>query len=171
MRFFSVVLIVVVAAVAYGVVHDQVTVRVSLEYFTIGHPPVFDTQSPTLLALGWGVLATWWVGVPLGFLLATASQSGRRMPPLPCRTVACLVGAVLVAMAIAAAISGTVGFVLASSNQLLLPEHLAALIPPAQHDRFFAARWAHGASYSVGIAGGLVTVAVAWFLRRRAAVS
>lgn len=78
MRFFSVVLLAVLAAVTYGIVHDQVTVRVSLEYFTIGHPPVFDTDSPTLLALGWGVLATWWVGLPLGFLLATASQVGRR---------------------------------------------------------------------------------------------
>lgn len=52
MRFFAIVLLTVAAAVAYGVAHDQVTVRVSLEYFTVGHPPVFDTTSPTLLALG-----------------------------------------------------------------------------------------------------------------------
>lgn len=172
MRFFSVVLLAVVAAVAYGVVHDQVTVRVSLEYFTIGHPPVFATDSPTLLALGWGVLATWWVGLPLGFLLATATQAGRRHPPLSRRTVARLIGALLVVMAVGAAISGTVGYLLAASDQLLLPDRLAAAIPADRHDRFFAAWWSHGASYGVGIVGGLITVAAAWLLRRhRAAAS
>jgi len=50
--------------VAYGLVHDQVTVRVSLEYFTIGHPQLITTSSPTLLALFWGAAATWWVGLP-----------------------------------------------------------------------------------------------------------
>jgi len=42
-RFGAIVLLCIVAAVVYGVVHDQVTARVCVEYFTIGHPPVFDT--------------------------------------------------------------------------------------------------------------------------------
>jgi len=53
----------IVAAVLYGIVHDQFTARICIEYFTIFHPPVFHTQSPTLLGIGWGILATWWVGV------------------------------------------------------------------------------------------------------------
>jgi hypothetical protein len=40
------------AGVLYGVLHDQVTARVCLEYFTVFHPDVFHTQSRTLLALG-----------------------------------------------------------------------------------------------------------------------
>ena len=47
----------VVGAVAYGIAHDNVTARVCVEYFTIGHVPIFGTENPTLLALGWGVLA------------------------------------------------------------------------------------------------------------------
>jgi hypothetical protein len=43
------------SAVTYGIVHDQITARVCVEYFTIGHPPVFDTNSPTLLGLGWAL--------------------------------------------------------------------------------------------------------------------
>lgn len=39
-------------AVAYGIVHDQITIRISAEYFTIAHPRVFATESVTLLALG-----------------------------------------------------------------------------------------------------------------------
>jgi len=72
-----IVLLCVLAAVAYGVVHDQVTVRVCVEYFTVGHPPVFPTDDPTLLGLGWGVLATWWVGVLLGLGLAVAAAAAR----------------------------------------------------------------------------------------------
>ena len=53
----------VLAAAGYGIIHDQITARICLEYFTIGHTPVFATTSPTLLALGWGVIATWWLWV------------------------------------------------------------------------------------------------------------
>ncbi len=33
----------VAAAIAYGIAHDQITVRICLEYFTIGHSKVFPT--------------------------------------------------------------------------------------------------------------------------------
>lgn len=62
MQFAGIVLFSIAAAIFYGIAHDQITARVCVEYFTIGHLPVFKTTSPTLLALGWGVLATWWLG-------------------------------------------------------------------------------------------------------------
>src|SRR2546422_3993746 len=76
MHGVAIVLLSIASAVVYGVVHDQITARVCVEYFTIGHPPVFRTENPTLLGLGWGVIATWWVGVLLGVPLAAASQIG-----------------------------------------------------------------------------------------------
>jgi len=48
----------VLAAVVYGIVHDQSASHVCIEYFTVFHPPVLRTRSPTLLAFGWGVIAT-----------------------------------------------------------------------------------------------------------------
>jgi hypothetical protein len=78
MQFFFIVVLCVLAAVTYGILHDQVTARVCVEYFTIGHPPIFGTDDPTLLALGWGVLATWWVGVMLGVPLAVVARLGKR---------------------------------------------------------------------------------------------
>lgn len=51
--FIAIVLLAVLAACGYGVIHDQITVRICLEYFTIGHPRIFTTESPTLLAFGW----------------------------------------------------------------------------------------------------------------------
>ena len=68
----------IAAAIIYGILHDQITARVCVEYFTVFHPPVFATQSPTLLACGWGVIATWWVGLFLGLFLAVAARIGPR---------------------------------------------------------------------------------------------
>jgi hypothetical protein len=78
MQAISIVGLCIASAVVYGILHDQVTARVCLEYFTIGHPPVFATDSPTLLGLGWGIIATWWVGLFLGVPLAIAARAGRR---------------------------------------------------------------------------------------------
>jgi hypothetical protein len=71
MEYLKIVLLVVMAG--YGIVHDQITARICIEYFTVFHPPVFRTENPTLLGLGWGVIATWWLGAIMGVLLATAA--------------------------------------------------------------------------------------------------
>lgn len=46
MESVKIVLLCIVSAVIYGILHDQVTARVCVEYFTIGHPPMFSTNSP-----------------------------------------------------------------------------------------------------------------------------
>src|SRR4051794_29303837 len=83
----AIVVLCIVSAVAYGVVHDQITARICIEYFTVFHPPVFATDSPTLQGLGWGVIATWWVGLLLGLPLVLAARFGGR----PVRSVRTLV--------------------------------------------------------------------------------
>ena len=72
MAFLRIVLQCVALAIVYGIVHDVVTAHVCVEYFTIGHPTVIGCTSPVMLALTWGVLATWWVGLGLGLLLGLA---------------------------------------------------------------------------------------------------
>ena len=76
MESLKIILLSVLAAVVYGILHDQVTTRICVEYFTIGHPPVFNTDNPTWLAFGWGTIATWWVGFILGIPLALVSRLG-----------------------------------------------------------------------------------------------
>ena len=79
----------VAAAVVYGLVHDQVTVRLSLEYFTVLHPHVVDTDSPTVLALVWGVIASWWMGAgaavagTVGWWLAAGGRVPANYPDVP----------------------------------------------------------------------------------------
>jgi hypothetical protein len=165
MQSLLIILVCVLSAVAYGIVHDQVTARVCVEYFTIGHPPVFATDSPTLLGLGWGVIATWWVGLLIGVPLAAAARAGNR----PKRTAGSLlkpIGVLLVVMACCALTAGVVGFALARNGSLFLLEPLASRVPGDRHVRFIADLWAHSASYLVGFLGGIVMVVLTWKGRR-----
>jgi hypothetical protein len=50
-EFLKIVVVSILAAVLYGIVHDQVTARICLQNFTVFHPPIFHTETPTLLAL------------------------------------------------------------------------------------------------------------------------
>ena len=48
MRSAAILLLSEFAAIGYGIVHDQITARVCVEYFSIGHPPIFPTDDPTI---------------------------------------------------------------------------------------------------------------------------
>ncbi|MEM8529395.1 MAG: hypothetical protein AAGF95_01045 [Chloroflexota bacterium] len=154
-EFIKIWLLCICASVVYGILHDQVTVRVSLEYFTIGHPPVFNTTSPTLLALGWGVIATWWVGVLLGFPTAVIALAGRREKV----TASDLVRPVGVLFAVAASMAllfGMIGFVLAFTEVVKLPEKDIVMLPAGGALGYIAAGWAHNTSYAAGAVGAIV---------------
>jgi hypothetical protein len=168
MRTLAIVALCIAAAVAYGVIHDQVTARVCVEYFTIGHPPVFRTESPTLLGLGWGVIATWWVGLLLGVPLAIAARAGGR-PRRCARSLVRPILTLLAVMAACAATAGVVGWLLARAGVIRLVEPLASNIPADKHVPFLADLWTHSASYFVGFVGGLVVIARVW--RSRSAIN
>lgn len=153
------------AAVVYGIIHDQITARLCVEYFTIGHAPVFATQSPTLLGIGWGIIATWWVGLLLGVPLALAARVGQRPP----RSAGSLVRPVLIllgVMAVGAALAGVIGYLLARNGVITLPEPLATRVPQDRHVLFLTDAWAHGASYLFGIVGGIELIERTWRRRR-----
>ncbi len=169
-RSLGIVLMCVIAAVAYGIAHDQVTARVCVEYFTVGHPPVFGTDDPTLLGIGWGIIATWWVGLLVGVPLAVAARAGSR----PKRSVGSLirpVACLLAVMAVCAVVAGLVGWQLARSGAVFLVGPIASELPPDRHVPFLADLWAHSASYLVGLIGGIVVIVIVWRSRGRAAVA
>jgi hypothetical protein len=167
MQFLAIVVMSVAAAVLYGVLHDQVTIRVCLEYFTVFHPRILDDPSPTLLAAAWGVLATWWVGLPLGVILAAAARLG----PKPKRTAAELwpsLARLLLVMGGAAALACAAGFLAHSQGWAEMPVGWASRIAPDRHDNFLAAWWAHNTSYGFAAIGGLWLVGRTAANRRRA---
>lgn len=159
-----IVLFATLAAIVYGVAHDQVTAHLCVEYFTIAHPPVFATDSPFLLALGWGVIATWWVGLPLGIGLAAAARLGAA-PRLGLGEVRRPIVLLMIASALSACLAGIAGAVLVATGTAPVPGEWAALIPPDRHVVFAAAAWAHAASYAAGALGGLIVIGLT--VRRR----
>jgi hypothetical protein len=165
MQFIEIIVVSILAAAAYGIVHDQITARICVEYFTIGHPPVFNTQSPTLLGLGWGILATWWVGLILGIPLAVIAQWGKR-PKMTARTLLRPIGVLLLCMACVAFASGLTGHFLANAGALRLSGPLGAAVPADRHVAFLTDLCAHLASYASGLIGGIVLMV--WVWRKRA---
>jgi hypothetical protein len=166
MAAIRIVLLSIVAAVLYGIVHDQVTARVAVEYFTVAHPLIIDSEDPTALGLFWGVVATWWVGAILGVLLAVAARVGAR-PKRSARELVRPIGILLATMAGAALAAGLLGGILGASSAVTLLEPLASQIPAARHARFLGVMWAHLASYGIGGIGGLVLAVLTWRSRSR----
>ncbi|WP_298328507.1 hypothetical protein [Asticcacaulis sp.] len=154
----------VFAAVSYGILHDMVTAHLCVEYFTIAHPPIFATQSPFLLALGWGIIATWWVGLPLGILLAACGRLG----PKNKLSFIQLLRPILILMsvsAVAALVAGLSGAALVLTAMGNIPEPWGEIIPSNKHITFNAAYWAHSTSYLFGFAGGLTVLAFTFYRR------
>jgi len=170
MRFLGIIALAVLAGITYGILHDQVTARVCVEYFTIGHPPIFRTTSPTLLAIGWGIVATWWFALPLGFSLACAARLGER----PKRSAGELVRPLLVllgAMALLALVSGFLGYLLTATKFIEVDARIQEMIEPSKQAAFVADWWAHTASYFGGFAGAMVMCIWVWRSRSRDATS
>jgi hypothetical protein len=166
-QFLAIVAVCVLFAVGYGVIHDQITARVCVEYFTIGHAPIFGTDDPTLLGLGWGVLATWWVGVMLGIPLAIVARAGG----LPKRDALSLVRPLLLLMIVSAAcalVAGVIGALAARAGVVFLTEPLASKVPQGKHVLFLADAFAHTASYLAGFIGGGLLMLWVWLQRRKA---
>ena len=165
MESIKIILTCLVAAVLYGIVHDQVTVRICVEYFSVFHPAIFSTESPTLLAFGWGVVATWWMAAFLGCLLAIAARGGSRTL-LGWNELVLPITKLLATMGVLAALAGLIGFVLTSRGTIAPPKLVAIVLPQARHARFMADWWAHNASYFVGFFGG-IALCIVTFHRRR----
>ena len=157
----KIVFVCVLASVLYGIVHDQFTARICIEYFTVFHPPVFATQSPTLLGIGWGIIATWWAGAIIGVLLSTVAQSGPRNKLRAAQLIP-LVTRLMVFMALCATLFGVIGYFWGS-----LPAEFSGVLPRNEERRFLADWWAHNASYASGFVGGLSLCVVVWIKRRR----
>lgn len=156
------------AAVAYGVLHDQVTARVCIEYFTVAHPRLVPSDSPTLVGLLWGVLASAPAGAGAGALVAMAAREGPR-PPLSGRHFIGPVAALAGAMAAIALLAGLAGYHLAARGLVRMVDDYARVVAPERHARFMADVFAHLAAYGAGLGGTLLIARRARATRARPA--
>ena len=146
----------ILAAVIYGIIHDQITAHVCVEYFTLGHPDIFGTNNPILLGLGWGVIATWWVGLLLGIPLAIAARVGRR-PKLTARDILPNVVKLMLVCGLLALTAGLLSYALG---------HTYPTSIDIDFMRYNAVARAHEVSYASGFIGGIV-VCVKITLKRK----
>lgn len=155
------------AAIGYGIVHDLFTAHLCVEYFTIGHPKVIESEYPILLALTWGVIATWWVALSMGLLIVAFNHIGSS-PSLEFKEIRKLITRLLIIMFSIALMAGIIGFLLAEFRVIHLMPWLGDQMDPSVHSRFLAAGWAHNFSYLSGIIGTIVLCIVIVKRRRKA---
>jgi hypothetical protein len=158
----------IVAMTLYGMVQDQVSVRLSCEYFTIGHPPIEGLHDPTLLGLAWGFLGSWWGGLLLGMALGLTATLGKK-PGLTVGEVFPGVACLLLAMAIVTGITGGSAYYNGNIVHLRLGGSLGMAIPGDRHLLFFTVACAHFGTYVTAIAGSLLLCGWAAWLRARKA--
>ncbi len=139
----------------YGILHNQITTRISLEYFTIGHCKIIDSTSPTLLGIAWGIYANWWVGLSIGVLFALVGRVGHWKKRDASSFVKPLCFMSLFS-AIGAGVAGFLGYILTGKGILGLSAPLSSAVPASNHAPYIAALWMHTASYFVGTASGLI---------------
>ena len=146
-------------AAGFGALHDQVTYTVSPEYYTHLKFHQFDLAGLVGGRLGAalvGVFATWWVGPPVGLLLAPLVALRRPSAERPLAgAVALVLRAFAVVMGVCAATSGA-GFVfgwLAESWLLETYRTSSDLNDPAAFLRVGAM---HTAAYAGGALGAVV---------------
>lgn len=145
------------AAIAYGIAHDLVTANLSVEYFSIAHPPLFGAHTPVQYAIAWGVAATWWVGLMLGVPATAVSRWGRR-PKLSSRDLTIPVAILLGVMACLAGLAGLYAYIQFGAGRIEIPAAYAGQIPEEHHRGFAVAMWMHLTSYIAGFLGGLVVI-------------
>ncbi len=161
MQWLGIICLSIASCVTYGIIHDLITARICVEFFTIGHPPIFPTQDPTLLGLGWGVIATWWVGAIPGVPLAIVSRIGSA----PKTSTAQLLRPIVMLMTFSASfalVMGCAGFVAAKNDSVFLAGDLAVRVPHDKHVLFLTDLWMHCASYFAGFAGGIILILYTW---------
>jgi hypothetical protein len=169
LRFLSIVLLCIAASIAYGLVHDQITIRISLEYFTVLHPQILpEDTSPTVLALAWGIIATWWVGLILGIILGLACCVGKQ-PSLGAKDLLVPIIGLLGVMAVGAALAGIIGYELGVHKILTPAPFVTANVASDRINRLFTAGGSHLASYAIGFAGGIVLSIRSWIRRGKLA--
>jgi len=163
---FKIVGFAVLTAIAYGIAHDLVTAHLCVEYFSIAHPQVIADETPLRLALVWGVLATWWMGLFFGLLLAFVARSGRGQKT-GLKQLFRPVLAVAAVSLMAALSAGLAGWLLYGLGIVGVPGGWASALAPEIHRSFTAVAYAHYASYLAAMIGAIIVICQTW--RRRKA--
>jgi hypothetical protein len=158
--YFAFVLAAVLAAGAFGALHDQISYTVSPEYFTkfkfVQFELLNDAVPERVRAAQVGFLGAWWMGVPLGFLIGAAGFIHSDVPQM--RRALSLSLVVAIAFTLLFALGGLVyGLIQTGTFDLAHPEGWYVPQGLVQPRRFISVGYMHNAAYT----GGEIAVPVA----------
>jgi hypothetical protein len=165
-REYAFLLCTVAAAMTYGIINDQITSRISWEYYAYGKglaPVLGDHIPPDARRLSWetakvGMQATWAVGLLIGVVCLLANNPRRHRPRLSYRELLARVPWMIVITAITAALLGWVGY---RGGLAMIFEDFREMVRLDQFRprRFMAVYGIHLGGYIGGAVGTLVMVA------------
>jgi hypothetical protein len=156
-------------AVGYGLIQDQITIRICPEYFTVWHPNPLQIDGSTQLALYWGVAATWWVGLILGIIVAAVATVGEMPKPkfgVVLRRLIWLILATGLCTVFAGLVAQLTGFMAPPAITGPKIEQLA----DAERHRFAVDWAAHNMAYLSAFVGAMVVSGLTWFGRYKAMI-
>jgi hypothetical protein len=150
-------------AIVYAVIHDEITVTISPDYFLVGKGLADDPRPLRLAVFVLAVEASYGVGLIAGALVLIANNPSPARPRLGYRELAGLALAPVAAAALAGAIGGAVN---AFDPARLTPTLRLLGIARSDRTRFLIAWGIHAGSY-LGAAFGTIAAVVAVRRRRR----
>lgn len=165
LEFLKIVALGTFAASAYGVIQDNVTVRISKDYFL--NPDMHsyhaiwakkmgldNNSSNSLIALKFGVGASWWMGSILGTVIATAATLplGKNIPKLKAKEIIKPLLVLLSSTGIGAFISGIKGYSKYKNST-------------KQRQLFMANGYAHNTAYLLSTVGSIALTG--WIINQR----
>jgi hypothetical protein len=151
--------------VTYGILQNQVSARLCPEYFTQFHKPIPDVTDPTLLAVCWGFLASWWGGTLFGYVAGLVATLGPR-PPLTTRDFVRPLLVYLVALTTVVAISGVSVWINSTNLGVSIDPSFTWQFPAvSRHKNLLIVATYHMVAYATATVGGVIVCV--WLGRER----
>ena len=163
LREYSVLLLAMCIAVAYGVGHDHITATISPAYFLIGKGLADDPRPFRWAVTVLGIHATYGIGLLAGALLLIANNPSPKRPQLPYRHLIRLCFLPLALAVLFAALGGLVFAIEAFGLRRAAIE----LVGGADATRFAVTWGMHCGSYAGGTLGAILAIALVIRSRRR----
>jgi hypothetical protein len=138
-----------VCAIAYGVVHDQITATISPEYFLVGKGLADDPRPFRWAVTVLAIHASYGVGLVAGALLLIANNPSPARPQLAYRELAPLA---VLPLALAAGLAVAGGFA-DQGDPFHLATKLKGVVSPARTGRFLLVWGVHAGSYAGAVLG------------------
>jgi hypothetical protein len=166
MSSLKIILITTFWFMLYGILNDQITIRICTEYFTVFHPRIVDSDDITVIAMAWGIVATWWFGLAVGVILALISRFLTDDKIDNIKHLLRLGGWLSVFVFSFSLVAGLIGYIVAA-NHLILVSYWFRGIPQAAETRFLAVLFWHNALYVAGGLSGVILAVDIWRRRNR----